>query len=150
MKPIDIIDENKGRICLPDDDNPVAEDQDCYTTGWGMVQENGLPSDKLREVKVKRVPLARCNSVLSYGGTKDETMTCDMLQEAKMLVKMTVVAAWFVKSTVSFLRKFNFFLPLLIFFTSAQISLRTNCFINNSILWEVLEKKINVKISGKF
>ena len=76
LKPIDIIDENKGRICLPDDDNPVAEDQDCYTTGWGMVQENGLPSDKLREVKVKRVPLARCNSVLSYGGTKDETMTC--------------------------------------------------------------------------
>ena len=76
LKPIDIIDENKGRICLPDNDNPVAEDQDCYTTGWGMVQENGFPSDKLREVKVKRVPLARCNSVLSYGGTKDETMTC--------------------------------------------------------------------------
>ena len=74
--PIDIIDENKGRICLPDNDNPVAEDQDCYTTGWGMVQENGFPSDKLREVKVKRVPLARCNSVLSYGGTKEETMTC--------------------------------------------------------------------------
>ena len=41
-----------------------------------MVQENGLPSDKLREVKVKRVPLARCNSVLSYRGTKDKTMTC--------------------------------------------------------------------------
>ena len=76
LKPIDIIDENKGRICLPDDDNPVAEDQDCYTTGWGMDQENGLPSDKLREVKVKRVPLARCNSVLSYRGTKDKTMTC--------------------------------------------------------------------------
>ena len=42
----------------------------------GMVKENGFPSDKLQEVKVKRVPLARCNSVLSYGGTKDETMTC--------------------------------------------------------------------------
>ena len=68
--------ENKGRICLPDDDNPVAEDQDCYTTGWGHVQENGFPSDILQEVKVKRVPLARCNSILSYGRTKDETMTC--------------------------------------------------------------------------
>ena len=68
--------ENKGRICLPDDDNPVAEDQDCYATGWGHVQENGFPSDILQEVKVKRVPLARCNSILSYGGTKDETMTC--------------------------------------------------------------------------
>ena len=41
-----------------------------------MVQENGLPSDKLQDVKVKRVPLARCNSVLSYGGTKEKTMTC--------------------------------------------------------------------------
>ena len=76
LKPINIDDENKGRICLPDDDNPVAEDQDCYATGWGLVQEDGFPSDKLREVKVKRVSLARCNSLLSYGGRKDETMTC--------------------------------------------------------------------------
>ena len=76
LKPININDENKGRICLPDDDNPVAEDQDCYATGWGLVQEDGFPSDKLREVKVKRVSLARCNSLLSYGGGKDETMTC--------------------------------------------------------------------------
>ena len=76
MKPINVSHENKGRICLPDDDNPVAEDQDCYATGWGDVQENGFPSDILQEVKVKRVPLTRCNSILSYGGTKDETMTC--------------------------------------------------------------------------
>ena len=68
--------ENKGRICLPDDDNPVAEDQECYATGWELVQENGFPSDILQEVKVKRVPLARCNAIPSYGGTKDETMTC--------------------------------------------------------------------------
>ena len=76
MKPINIDDENKGRICLPDDDNPVAEDQECYVTGWGKIQKNGFPSDKLREVKVKRVSLATCNSDKSYGGTKDETMTC--------------------------------------------------------------------------
>ena len=76
LKPINISHENKGRICLPDDDNPVAEDQDCYATGWGLVQENGFPSDILQEVKVKRVPLARCNAIPSYGGTKDETMTC--------------------------------------------------------------------------
>ena len=29
LKPINMSHENKGRICLPDDDNPVAEDQDC-------------------------------------------------------------------------------------------------------------------------
>ena len=76
LKPINIEDENKGRICLPDDDNPVAEDQECYVTGWGDVQEGGFPSDKLREVKVRRVSLATCNSDKSYKGTKDETMTC--------------------------------------------------------------------------
>ena len=76
MKPINVTHENKGRICLPDDDNPVAEDQDCYATGWGLIQEDGFPSDILQEVKVKHVPLARCNSLLSYARRKDETMTC--------------------------------------------------------------------------
>ena len=76
LKPINMSHENKGRICLPDDDNPVAEDQDCYATGWGNTQEKGFPSDILQEVKVKRVPLARCNSTLSYGGRIDKTMTC--------------------------------------------------------------------------
>ena len=76
MNPINVSHENKGRICLPDGDNPVAEDQDCYATGWGHVQENGFPSDILQEVQVKRVPPARCNSLLSYGGRIDETMTC--------------------------------------------------------------------------
>ena len=75
LKPININDENKGRICLLDDDNLFARDQDCFATGCGNVQENGFPSDKLREVKVKRVSLANCNSLLSYKGRKDETMT---------------------------------------------------------------------------
>ena len=76
LKPINVNDENKGRICLPDDDNPVADDQDCYVTGWGLVEENGFPSDKLREVKTKRVPLTRCKAEESYGEFIDETVTC--------------------------------------------------------------------------
>ena len=76
LKPININDENKGRICLPDDDNPVADDQDCYVTGWGLVEENGFPSDKLREVKIKRVPLKTCKAEVSYGESIDETMAC--------------------------------------------------------------------------
>ena len=76
MNPINVSHENKGRICLPDGDNPVAEDQDCYATGWGHVQENGFPSDILQNVQVKCLPLASCNSLLSYGRGKDETMTC--------------------------------------------------------------------------
>ena len=76
LKPINVNDENKGRICLPDDDNPVADDQDCYVTGWGLVEENGFPSDKLREVKTKPVPLTRCKAEESYGEFRDETMTC--------------------------------------------------------------------------
>ena len=73
LKPINLEDDNKGRICLPDDDNPVEEDQECYATGWGLVQENGFPSDKLRKVKVKRVSLETCNSDKSYRGRKDDT-----------------------------------------------------------------------------
>ena len=76
LKPINVNDKNKGRICLPDDDNPVADDQDCYVTGWGLVEENGFPSDKLREVKTKPVPLTRCKAEQSYGEFRDETMTC--------------------------------------------------------------------------
>ena len=76
LKLINVNDENKGRICLPDDDNPVADDQDCYVTGWGLVEENGFPSDKLREVKTKPVPLTRCKAEESYGEFRDETMTC--------------------------------------------------------------------------
>ena len=76
LKPINVNDENKGRICLPDDGNPVADDQDCYVTGWGLVEENGFPSDKLREVKTKPVPLTRCKAEESYGEFRDETMTC--------------------------------------------------------------------------
>ena len=75
-KPINISHKNKGRICLSDDDNPVSEDQECFVTGWGHVTENGYPSDKLREVKVKRVSLETCNSKQSYNGTIDATMTC--------------------------------------------------------------------------
>ena len=76
LSPININNENKGRICLPDDDNPVADDQDCYATGWGFVEEGGFPSDILREVKIKRVPLTTCKAEEPYGETIDETMTC--------------------------------------------------------------------------
>ena len=74
--PINIQHGKKGRICLPDDDNPVGEEQDCYVTGWGHIEESAASSDELREVKVKLVPLQKCNSHQSYKGTKDETMVC--------------------------------------------------------------------------
>ena len=47
LKPINMGHENKGYIWLPDHDNLVVEDRDCYATGWGHVQENGFPSDIL-------------------------------------------------------------------------------------------------------
>ena len=74
--PISIEDENKARICLPDDDNPVADDQECYATGWGHLEYDGFPSDYLREVKVKRVSPNVCNDTNAYNGHIDETMTC--------------------------------------------------------------------------
>lgn len=74
--PISIEEENKARICLPDDDNPVADDQECYATGWGHLEFNGFPSDYLREVKVNRVSPDVCNDTKAYDGDIDETMTC--------------------------------------------------------------------------
>ena len=74
--PISIKDENKARICLPDDDNPVAEDQECYVTGWGDIEYDGYPSDYLRQVKVNRVSKDVCNASDVYDGEIDETMTC--------------------------------------------------------------------------
>ena len=94
----------------------MTEDQDC-TTGWGNVQENGLPSDKLRDVKVKRVPLARCNSVLCYGGTKDKTMTCAGYASGdKDACQNDSGGSMVWKSTVSFLRKFIIFFTFTDFF----------------------------------
>ena len=95
----------------------MTEDQDC-TTGWGNVQENGLPSDKLRDVKVKRVPLARCNSVLCYGGTKDKTMTCAGYASGdKGACQNDSGGSMVWKSTVSLLRKFNIFFTFTDFFS---------------------------------
>ena len=74
--PINIEDENKARICLPDDDNPVAENQECYVTGWGLIEYDGYPSDYLRQVKVNRVSKNVCNASDVYDGDIDETMTC--------------------------------------------------------------------------
>ena len=74
--PISIEDENKARICLPDDDNPVADDEECYATGWGLLEHNGFPSDYLREVNVNRVSPDVCNDTNAYNGGIDETMTC--------------------------------------------------------------------------
>ena len=74
--PISIEDENKARICLPDDDNPVADDQECYATGWGHLEYGGFPSDYLPEVKVRRVSPDVCNDTNAYNGEIDETMTC--------------------------------------------------------------------------
>ena len=145
--------ENKARICLPDDDNPVAEDQDCYATGWGHVQENGFPSDILQEVKVKRVSLARCSSILSYEGTKDETMTyagyesggrdaCQNDSGGSMVCRV----------------KGNFFKHFKenYFCTCYQISsqLLKKCLIksgaNNCSVSKMFEKIANLKIWGKF
>ena len=42
--PINIEDENKAQICLPDDDNPIAEDRECYVTGCGVIEYDGYPN----------------------------------------------------------------------------------------------------------
>jgi len=73
---IDIEDENKGRICLPDEDKPIPDqDKTCYVTGWG-VTTSGKASDLLKHAPVLMVPRDVCNLPQSWGGNIDETMFC--------------------------------------------------------------------------
>lgn len=73
---ISIEDENKARICLPDDDNPIDEEQECYAAGWGLLDYFGFSSDYLREVKVNRVTNKECNKFESYHGRIKNSQTC--------------------------------------------------------------------------
>jgi len=73
---IDIEDENKGRICLPDEDKPIPDhDKTCYVTGWGRTK-SGQASDLLKHAPVLMIPRSICNLPLSHNGQIDETMFC--------------------------------------------------------------------------
>jgi len=75
-EPIDIADENKGRICLPDDDSPIPSDTECFVVGWGDIAENGLPSDILKHAGVIVIPRDICNLPMNNGGRIDITELC--------------------------------------------------------------------------
>ena len=76
--PIAIEDDNKARVCLPDNDNPIPEDKKgCYGTGWGVKSQNPYKlADVLQQVIVDRVSKADCNSKGEWEGDIRDDQTC--------------------------------------------------------------------------
>ena len=76
--PIALEDENKGRLCLPENENSIPEDKKgCYGTGWGIKNnDNGELADILQQVRLDRVPRSKCNASGRYQGRIKETQTC--------------------------------------------------------------------------
>jgi len=70
-------DENKGRICLPNDNVPVPEsNKQCFITGWGDIVENNTRTSVLKHAPVMTVSTAVCNLPGNYNSTVDESEIC--------------------------------------------------------------------------
>jgi len=74
--PIQLDHENKGRLCLPDDDVPFATGKQCYVTGWGNTVHLANKSMILRHAKVELVSKSDCNKQESYQGLITDDQLC--------------------------------------------------------------------------
>ena len=70
---IKLTDENKGRICLPDDNYPIPSTMECYVKGWGSTRYGGK---QLRHTRVMRVPRKICNLPVSWQNILIKGQTC--------------------------------------------------------------------------
>jgi len=76
-KDIHLIDENKGRVCLPDDDLPIKEEnQTCFVTGWGKTKWDGSYARILKHAEVQTVSRVDCNHSRPPSQAIDETELC--------------------------------------------------------------------------
>lgn len=76
-KDIHLVDENKGRLCLPDDNLPIKEEnQTCYVTGWGKTSWDGSYARILKHAEVFTVSRADCNHSRPPTQAIDETELC--------------------------------------------------------------------------
>ena len=63
---INLVDQNKGSICLPDENKRIPDNYDCYIIGWGMTEFEGSTPKKLRHAKIRTVPIEVCNKPISF------------------------------------------------------------------------------------
>ena len=75
-RPIDVADENKGRICLPDINHPIDVANDiCYVSGWGVTDKTTKQiSNVLKYAPVFVMSKLQCNGLFGY--YVDNTMIC--------------------------------------------------------------------------
>lgn len=70
-EPINLNDDNKGTLCLPEEEQPNETIRRCYVAGWGHTEYNGTQPDILRHAKVLTVPTPICNLPNVYNETID-------------------------------------------------------------------------------
>lgn len=66
-------------VCLPGALSKPADQQMCWTTGWGTTSSGGSAPDVLHEVQVPAVSHDVCNK--AYNGDIDSTMICAGLKQ---------------------------------------------------------------------
>lgn len=66
-------------VCLPEALSKPADQQMCWTTGWGTTSSGGSAPDVLHEVQVPAVSHDVCNK--AYNGDIDSTMICAGLKQ---------------------------------------------------------------------
>jgi len=80
---IQLENENKGRICLPDDHLKIPDmNKACYISGWGRTAKNGRNSKKLKHAEVLTVSRATCMLTRHPSDQVDETELCAGQKEA--------------------------------------------------------------------
>ena len=70
-QPLDLQHEHRGQVCLPDNNQPIRNEDYCHVVGWGHTSYNGKQPNHLMHAVVMTVPIKICNLEMAYNGTVD-------------------------------------------------------------------------------
>ena len=69
-----------GLVCLPNED--VADDDECFITGWGALYSDGPSPDILQEAKVNIVSNSDCDADYGVGAIADDMLCAQGVNSA--------------------------------------------------------------------
>ncbi|XP_010609475.1 transmembrane protease serine 11E isoform X2 [Fukomys damarensis] len=64
------------RICLPDSTHEFLPGDELFVTGFGVVQNNGITQNHLRQVQINLIDTKTCNAPQVYNGAITPRMLC--------------------------------------------------------------------------
>ena len=70
--PLKLTDQDKERICLPDNNKRIPDLYECNIVGWGHTTFNGKQPESLHEATVLTIPNSVCNLPIAYNNTIPE------------------------------------------------------------------------------